>query len=248
MLIRNLLFAMLLLGSARCAQTSDSFIRSRWSDEFHLLRSDNGDTISIGGIYGGAETLYIYDMAGGKIVAFNNNGAVVAKTELSSFGRGTYAGDDFVIRGSEALFLNTVDKRIEVFDMKSGEHKRSISYPLDVFAREPRRTRRVINKIFLVDGNIVLGNSYHYFYFNDRLGKKSANTKIHSVESGIRLENMHGRSVVVVNNGKVLAGDTVKGDTVMTHFPVAGKRYVMFDGRLYSLVLSEKEMKIVEVQ
>jgi hypothetical protein len=230
-----------------CARTAEPFIHSRWSETFHLRRSDNGDTISIEGVFAAAETLYVYDMAGGAIVAFDTTGKIVARTPLASFGRGTYAGDDFVVRKGEALFLNTVDKRIEIYDLRTGGRVRSVPYPLDLFAFEPRRIRRVITRIFLDRGRIVLGNAWHYVVFDIELGKKAAGAEVESVGAGRRLEALHEGERIVVSAGKLHVGGLAGGDTVRTHFPVPGKRYVVFNGRLYSLVLSARGMAIVEV-
>jgi hypothetical protein len=248
MYLRNLILGILLIGSGMCAQPPKPFIHSPWSKEFHLRESDNGDIISIGAMHAAGDTLYVYDMASGRIVAFDRRGAIVSRTKISPLGRGTYLGDDFVVRRGKALFLNTVDKKIDMFDLRTGAHRRSILYPLDALDNEPRRTRRVINRIFLEQDRIILGNVWHYFYLDETLGKNAASYAINSVTAGQRLQNMHEGAEVVIANGSLYVRGALKGDTVGTHYPIAGKQYVMFNGALYSLSLTEKEMRVVAVR
>lgn len=230
-----------------CGQTPESFIHSPWSKVFHLRESNNGDIISIGAIHATDNALYVYDMANGRIAAFNHRGTIISRTKISSIGRKWYIGDDFVVRRGKALFLNTVDKRIDMFDLKTGSHRRSILYPLDALESEPRRTRRIINRIFLDQDRIILGNPWHYFYLDETLGKKAENLAIHSVAAEEHLQSIHKGDEVVIAEGKLYVGGVLKGDTVSTYFPVAGKRYVMFNDALYSLSLLEKEMRIIKV-
>ncbi|MBD3322165.1 MAG: hypothetical protein GF350_13790 [Chitinivibrionales bacterium] len=246
--LRYLILSIVVSGQSMCAQAPTQFFSSAWGEEFKLMRNDSGDTISIGGLFATAGSLYVYDMAEGRIVVIDSSGNIVTRIMLESFGRGTYAGDDFVVRDDEILFLNTVDKRLEVYDRETGAHTQSLPYPRNIFDTEQRRIRRTITKIFIDGNRIILGNSYHFFYFDEALGKKAKNTTVQSIEPGMRLMSINAAGKIGVGGGKVIAAGKVIGPVPVSHFPVDGKRLVFLNDTVYSLVLTADSVKIMQVR
>ncbi|HEX3020703.1 MAG TPA: hypothetical protein VHP36_10395, partial [Chitinispirillaceae bacterium] len=117
------------------------------------------------------------DLSDRSIVKIDANGNVISKIMLESIGRSNYTGDDFVIRENEAIFLNAVDSRIEFFNMENGTHLKSISFSRDILS-EKKRSRKIINRIYLDGKMILIGNSYKLIPFQDNsLLKQQKETK-----------------------------------------------------------------------
>jgi hypothetical protein len=88
-------------------------------------------------------------MADRSIAMFDTAGVFIRKINLQSIGRGEYVGDDFIVRNNEAVFLNTVDSRLEFFDLDKGLLRKYISYPNKIPMDRNQRRYKIINRIFL---------------------------------------------------------------------------------------------------
>ena len=99
------------------AQPPSIIYKKNWGVDFKRKRTENGDTVSVSGIFCDKDKIYLYDQDRGAVAVLGLNGDIARVVDLAPVGRGTYFGDDFIIREKEIIFLNTVDKRLEYFDL-----------------------------------------------------------------------------------------------------------------------------------
>jgi hypothetical protein len=237
------LWAAFFCVAANAAQGWNVLFSVGWGENLHFKVNENKDTVSVGAVFSDSLHIYIYDLAGGRIVVFDSAGVRTREIGLESSGRATYAGDDFVVREDRAVFLNTVDRRLEVFAMNTGRHIDSRPYPADAFRDEPKRSARIINRIFLADGRLVLGNGYRVFTLEEGLSKAGGVGKQERPARGgsfVFLDATHR----ITKTGSFLYG-AGRVRPVKSRYMPWGKQYTVFRGRLCAATLDKEGMKFV---
>lgn len=231
---------------AMAAQVWSVLFSLPWGENLRYRVNENGDTLSIGAVFSDSARIYVYDLAQGRILIFDSSGAKTREVGLESIGRATYAGDDFVVRGNRAVFLNTIDKRLESFDMAAGRRTDSRAYPANAFKDEPKRSARIINRIFLLDGRLVLGNGYRVFTLEEGLSKAGGVGKQERPAQGgsfVFLDAAHR----ITKAGSFLCG-AGRVKPVKSRSMLWGKQYTVFRGRLCAVVLDKEGMKFVAAE
>ena len=198
-------------------------------------------------VFSNGLVIYLYDMAERRVVIFDTTGSFIKETALSSIGRHTYVGDDFVVLNNDAIFLNTVDKTLEIFDLNSGKHKLSISYPHDYFASESKRSHRIISRIYLDGENVALATGHKLFYYDHKLKRVVLNNKVVSAEPGRRFLFYDGETTVVLYHDRICINNGKSLPAVISRYPLSGKQYFIKNGRLYALTLNSAGFRIIEV-
>ncbi len=121
----------------------------------HQLSNGEWETVEKAVVYDG--NIWVYSKADRKIVRYTESGEYVTEILLPSIGRSNYLGDDFAVKGTAIYFVNSIDKRVEQFDTKSGAFVQSIPFDDRYFSTSPRRSCRIITKIAINRGKILLG-------------------------------------------------------------------------------------------
>jgi outer membrane protein assembly factor BamB len=194
--------------------------------------------MTIAAIAANEDYLYLYDMADRSLAEFDNYGELVRKIKLQSIGRGEYVGDDFVVRDNEAIFLNTVDSRLEFFDLDKGLFRKSIGIPKDIPLQGNQRRYQLINRIFIDDSKIWIGNSHAVFAIDDNaiLQKVSA-AQIKQFSTSGLVAIYKKNNPVFFRSGKILWQK--KSITIQSpKHTLPGKNLVIFQNKLYSCVIS----------
>ena len=169
MIIKKVL---LLIISFICILYSDTAVYEKFGDNFTIKKTDSGERLTVTAFATDSSCFYLYDMADRSIAQFDSSGTFITKYALQSIGRDTYVGDDFVIRGEEAIFLNTVDKRLEFFILKSGSLKKSIRFPRYIPGLAKQRRYRIISRIFLDSNTIFIGNNHSVFPIDENYARQ----------------------------------------------------------------------------
>ena len=210
--------------------------------------TSEGDTLTIAAAFASSDTIFIYANADGSILVYDTTGVLLKKVLCEDFGRGPYLGDDFIVQGRTAIFLNTIDQYLEYFSLDNGMHLRSIPYPADHFSKESLLADRLIDRIFSADSRIVLGNGKRQFYFDPTL--RIAATDASAVFAG------YGKRIICWN-GKTAAEETSSGTGVETAAmiykkvesapSIRGKQYLFVNKTLYALSISNTGFTVSEV-
>jgi len=244
----SLITACLIITACFDSTFSGSFFTQAWNRDFQLRGLENGDTLGVEAVYSDGKTVYLYDQADGNLVQLSDKGAVIARTKLESIGRDTYAGDDFIVKDTTAIFINSVDKRIEYFSVKTGKHIMGVNIPSDLLASEPRRMYRIVNRIFPDSAGFLLGNDRRLVPFNEKLGKQEASAKILSAPSDMRFAYKDSRRTMYSQNNLLTDSSGKQYRQPPTHFPVNGKRIFILGNKPYALSLTPDSIRIVSLQ
>lgn len=238
--------AALVLAAAPLCGTE--LARWNWEEEFDKRTDNQGNLQTVSAAFASRSHLYVYDRASGRIVEFDSDLAITGSIALESVGRGTYVGDDFVVRDSQFVFLNTVDRKLEIFDRTTGKHIRAPDYPYEYFADEPRRSHRIIDRIFLDGDRIMVGNRHAVFAVAISLHK--------AARAGTAARAPKGWRFVLYSDRRNLLRDqdgrlrTEKGLYVplQERVPLSGKRYFFMNGKLCGLRVDSGGIAVVEVE
>ena len=229
-----------------CSGSPQLFFEQKWNQDFHLRPIESGDTLSIGGIFCDGSSVFINDRAAGTMVVLNRQGKKTATVVLEGIGRDTYCGDDFIVKDSSFIFVNSVDKRLEYFSLASGKHQASQPLP-PVLSSYPRRSWRIIDRIEVAGGAVLVGNAHLLFDLDSGMTK--------SIAGDGMLEAPDGERFALVNKGFRLyqKGNTLKGDgksrpLPLSRYAIPGKRLFSLNGRLYAIIAGAQSMKIVELR
>lgn len=117
-----------------------------------------GEPYGVGALYGFDDSIYVYLPSDGCIRVHNRDGRYCYSVYLETVGRNSYHGDDFIYYNSKFYFLNSVDKRVEVFS-QSGEYCKECAIPYDNFD-EGSLQKRFITRIYSHNNQIYVGNDY----------------------------------------------------------------------------------------
>lgn len=223
---------------------TDTLINQVFGEQFQLKRTESGDLMTVAAITANEDYLYLYDMADRSIAEFDNDGELIRKIKLQSIGRGEYVGDDFVVRDNEAIFLNTVDSRLEFFDLDKGLFRKSIGFPKEIPLQGNQRRYQLINRIFIEDSKIWIGNSHAVFAIDDNaiLQKVSAAQVKQFSTSGL-VAIYKENNPVFYRSGKILWQK--KNVTVQPpKHTLPGKHLVIFQDKLYMCAISTKGFSV----
>ncbi len=242
-----LITILLIILSNSHAQNTNTAFKELWGNHFQLRKTDNGEILSISSVFYHNNSIYLYDMAERKIVSLDSDFSFIKETKLATVGRNTYVGDDFVILKNEIIFLNIVDKLLEIFNLESGSHKRSIKYPHNYFADEPKRRQRIINKIFLDNDNIILGNSYKLFYFDLIKEEVIKEKRPLFVKNNHKFLFYNGKETVSKTKNNIHFNNR-KYKTINNSFLISGKQYFIIKDSIYAFTLDNTRICIVKVE
>ncbi|MBN1578298.1 MAG: hypothetical protein JW913_17185 [Chitinispirillaceae bacterium] len=255
----SLFFSLLLFAAPACngekkrntapASPKKIFFTQPWNKTFHLRETETGEILSIGAVFGTAANVFVYDQAQGAVVTLDTSGKVVTTVQLSSIGRNSYAGDDFVMEDSVFVFLNGVDRRLEFFNRITGMHLRSVPIPADLLSGVQKRSQRIVNRLFLDDGRLMIGNEYRLVAFDGRLGKRIATAAAVSAAENERfvLYRKH-RPVVMRDSLLFLRSIGATYRLPPTHYSITGKRFFTLGSRLFSIDAGKDSIRIAEVR
>jgi len=240
-----LLFSNSLFSSEK---NKTSLISCPWGKLFNIKPTESGDSVSVGAIFSNDNLFYIYDMADGKVVKFDSSGTLIQSVKLQSVGRGSYTGDDFVVKGKEFVFLNSIDRRLEFFDIANGKHTRSVAISQSILANETTRSRRLINRIFLQNGTVLIGNEHIAVPLDISLGKQISTCSVLKVTDKERLLFAGSGKVITSEGNRIKGLNCTKCNKPDTYYPVYGKRFILIGGKLFSLVLTAQGVQLIRVQ
>ncbi len=218
-----------------------------WGKEFNYIKTYSGDYLTIQALCYDKDNLYLYDLSNRTIALFNSAGNLMSKVSLASIGRRTYVGDDFVIYRGKAYFLNTVDKRIEIFSLKSGALVNSVSYPTDFLSFERKRRKRIITRIFIDADNLVLGNAYHLFEF-DIQTKKCTPIDKDTRPPGDSTFDLYLPGITKSGQETNLRFKQSLFRAYQSPIPIQGKQYFVADAIPYGISISLKGIVIAPLE
>lgn len=221
------------------------FINETWGNHFSFNKTPEGEILTIAACASDSSSIYLYNMANRSISVFDSMGEFQDKISLQSIGRATYVGDDFIIINKKAVFLNTVDKRLEYFNLSDGSREKSVPYPHDYFENEfSQRNRRFINRIFIDQGVIFLGNSHALFQFNQTGLEKRSHSKAimrSPPNRGVLLYN--SKEPVTKEHGSIhWKGKKIKKRA--SHYPLLGKAFAISGKNLITCTVNPKGVQI----
>ena len=220
-----------------------------WNSTFHLREKENGEMLSIGAVFSDDVNVYVYDLARGAVVILDSTLSATVTIPLATIGRDTWAGDDFVADDSQFIFLNSVDRRLELFDRLTGKHRSSTALPADLMAGAQKRSHRTLNRLFLDKGTLMIGNEHYLVAFDPKLGKRSSSAAAVTAGEKKRIL-LYKRAGSVIMHDSLLknraASRTITPPS--THFPVSGKRFFTRGTALYAVEAGRDSVRIAEVQ
>jgi hypothetical protein len=225
------------------------FFFQKWENEFSLRSTENGDTLSIGAVFSTDREIFIYNQAAGAMVVLDSAGKAVSWVLLEGFGRGTYRGDDFVAMDSVFIFVNNVDKRLEYFDRYSGKRLPAVPLPLDALNGQAKRANRLINRIFVVDNRVFVGNEHVVFDCGKGLKKTVAASGFVAAPGSGRFGVMFGKTKWIINGSRLTETQSGKKATLpQSHFTINGKRLFVFKNKLFSIQAAVDGVSIIELK
>jgi hypothetical protein len=225
------------------------FFFQKWDNDFSLRPLENGDTLSIGAVFSTDREIFIYDLAAGAMVVLDSAGKAVSRVLLEGFGRGTYAGDDFVVFDSVFIFVNSVDKRLEYFNRSTGKRLPAVPLPLDALKGQVKRANRLINRIFVIDNRIFVGNEHVIFNCEKGLKKSMAASDFVMAPASGRFGIVFGKTKWIINGSRLTETQSGKKATLpQSHFTINGKRLFVFNNRLFSVQAGSDGVSIVELK
>lgn len=217
----------------------------KWNNTFHLRTTETGEILSVGAVFSDNENVYVYDQAENRVVILDTALALTDSVAFPSIGRNRYIGDDFVVLDDQFIFLNSVDHRLELFDRTTGKHVRNVPLPRNLFRKEKRRSRRIIDRLFLDGKTLYIGNSYHVLPFNPAMGKKAENAKTFSAPHQRQwLLFKKNRSMQRDRDGFAYDINLKKYRDATTHFPLSGKRHFTLGNRIYAVDAGKDSIRI----
>lgn len=220
-----------------CSGSPEPFFEQKWGIDFHLRPIETGDTLSIGAVFCDGKSVFLHDRAAGTMIVLDARGRKSAAIPLAGIGRDTYCGDDFIVRDSAFIFVNSVDKRFEYFSYGTGKHTDSRPLPLEALKAQPKRSWRIIDRIELAGDTVLVGNAHVLVALEPGLKKVSGAGRTLTAPAATRfaLVRRHGPLLL---HGDSLAqpGSPRKTALPGTHFPIPGKRLFVLGGAPHAVI------------
>jgi hypothetical protein len=191
--------------------------------------------------------VFVNDQAAGTVAVMNANGKILSKIPLEQIGRGTYSGDDFIVKDNRFIFVNSVDKKLEYFDRATGKHIKSAVLPTGVLAGQTKRSNRIIDRIFLVDKAIFIGNGSLLFDLETGM-KKSASPVAFLKSPGTARFSLLAGKKRFLTTGDFLT-DPATGKKALlpaSHFTINGKTLFILAGHVFSVIAAKEGISIVD--
>jgi hypothetical protein len=244
-----LCWVFLFLSLPLCTGAPAPFFHQSWGQDFHRRALESGDTLSVGAVFCDGSSVFIHDQAAGTIVILDSKGKKTAMVALEGIGRGTYCGDDFVVKDSLFIFVNTVDKRLEYFDRSSGKHISADPLPLQPLAGESMRSWRVIDRIFIIGRKAVVGNAHLLFDLGQGLKKTVSPNDFIKASGNERFAVLAENRRITIKEGLLVDPLTGKEMAVpKSRYTINGKRIFMLNNRLFALMAEPTGITIVELK
>jgi hypothetical protein len=233
----------------QCADSKpDTLIQQSFGDLFQLKRSETGELMTVSAIATDSENIYLYDMADRSLASFGADGQFLRKIKLQSIGRGEYVGDDFVVRNKEAIFLNSVDTRLEFFDLEKGLFRKNIGFPKEIPLQGNQRRYQLINRIFIDNSKLWVGNSHAVFPIDENtLLQKVTSAQVKKFLSGGLLLIYDDKNPVFYRSGKI----EWQKKNVMFISPkhtLPGKQFTIFREKLYTCTVTVSGFTVVSTE
>ena len=208
-------------------------VNEKFGDNFTIKKTSSGETLTVSAFATDSSCFYLYDMADRSIAQFDSSGTFITKYPLQSIGRDTYVGDDFVIRGEQAIFLNTVDNRLEFFILKDGFLKKSLMYPRYIPGLAKQRRYRIISRIFLDSATIFIGNNHSVIPINENSGLlKTTRSQVRNFPVKSMLLLYKNKNSVLLKNQHIEWNQkTIKFK--QEGYPMLGKQVGILNNKLY---------------
>jgi hypothetical protein len=224
---------------------SDTLINQPFGELFELKRSETGELMTIAAITADSQNVYLYDLADRSIAMFNIDGEYIRKIKLQSIGRGEYIGDDFAIRNNEAIFLNAVDSRLEFFDLEKGLFRKSIVYPREIPLEGNQRRYKLINRIFIDNSRIWIGNSHAVFSIDESAVLQKVSTKqVKKFFTGSLLMLYNSKDPILYRSGKIEWHKKTALIASSRH-TLSGKSLVIFRDKIYNCTITDSGFTVV---
>lgn len=224
---------------------NDTLIRQTFGNQFQYKRSETGELITITAVTADSQNIYLYDMADRSIALFDTAGTFVRKVKLQSIGRGEYVGDDFIVRNNEAVFLNTVDLRLEFFDLQKGLARKSIVYPKEIPMERNQRRYKMINRIFVDNSKLWIGNNHAVFVIDESSVLQKVTTKqVKKYINGSRLAIYSSKDPILYRSGKIEWHNKTAQLAPVRH-TLSGKSLVVFRDKIYNCIVTASGFSVI---
>jgi hypothetical protein len=244
------LLAVLLLAIGSMAGTGRILLAENWGERLELRRTPEGEVMGVGAVFADSTGIYCYSLAGRKLLVYGSGGSFLREIPLETIGRGTWAGDDFVVLGDAVYFLNSIDMRIEVFELSTGRHRGALQLPTPLFPGAHRRSRKLLDRIFVRKGRLLVGNAYRVVrVLSGGLGRRAALSSIHRAPEGHRFQLFsHSHPLLETTEGSLQIGSRDFGRPPASEMMIRGKRYFLLEGRVFVLRANSEGLLIEEHQ
>ena len=249
------LLAILLCTAISCRSSEPSsqkkvpLLQEPWNTTFHLRETENGEMLSIGAVYSDDTTVFVYDLARGTVVLLDSMLQVTATVPLATIGRNTYVGDDFVATDSTFIFLNGIDRCLEIFNRETGAHRKRIPLPASLMSGAKKRSHRILNRIFLDKGTVMVGNDHHLVALDTKPDKRSATGTAVTAGENERIL-LYKRQASVIMKDSLLKNRVtgLSNPPPGTFFPVTGKRFFARGTTLFAVTAGKDSVRIAKVK
>jgi hypothetical protein len=229
--------------------TQKTLFAEPWNKTFQLRETENGEILTIGAVCIEEDTVFIYDLAAGAVVLLDSSGGVLKTVKLASIGRNTYRGDDFIVKDSSFIFLNSVDRRLEFFNRTTGKHRRAVPLPADLLSHAKKRSWQTLSRLFLDGNHLMIGNEHFIVAFDPSLGKRLAIAVTASGTEEQRFLLYRKKASLMLRDSLIenRLNDATYRQPV-THHPISGKRFFTKGNRIFSIDAGKDSVRIAEVK
>jgi len=240
-------YCILFLFSAPFADSATVVFHASWGEHFPVATNEQGEQLGISASFYDDSLVYLYNSANRSVIVVSTPAfQLLSVVSLQSVGRGTWVGDDFVVFDDTALFLNTIDYRLEYFSLKTGHHLRSVPFERDLFSSAQIRIKGRVTSIFLINGDLLLSNGYD-FVSVDKAGRPLPGPAL------AKRKHVNGAVLLYDNRGLVREGQFQRQN--LTHwrqnrgpFMYTGKNLFRREKTTYAVKNSTEGFSIVEVK
>ncbi len=243
--MKNIYIFVLALFCLSGAKTDTSIV-VKFGTNFIPQTTDQGEVLTVTSFASDSSSLYLYDLSDRTIAIFNPEGIFLKKIPLQTIGRKTYVGDDFIVRKQQLIFLNTVDSRLEYFNIDNGVRLLSIECPREITGVTSERRMRKVNKIFLDNGQIYLGNRYFAFLFDEPavLAKKTPEIKPFALSKDSSIVMLYNQIRPVFFKSNYLKCDMHMLEYKAPRTQFYGKQTAVLKDRLYFCTTTDSSIDI----
>jgi hypothetical protein len=242
----SIIGSMLYFSAITAGETS--LLKETWNNRIKIVTTEQGEKLAVAAICADADRIYLYHRGERTLLCYDTAGRHIRTIALESIGRNTYVGDDFVVRDSLVLFVNSIDRRLEQFDLTTGRHLSSRSLPEEPFKSAPKRSQRIIDRIFFDSKTVLVGNSHLLVDYDPHNPGQSRLARAHRAPA-------QGRYELVTRNGSVVSrpDGTVAWQGRITRplksaIECTGKAYIVLKSRLYTIAQDDVGLRIVELK